>query len=59
MSAILSQLVRDERLVVVDSPDRRQPETKEFAAKVKSLGLEQALVITKELDETCICPPAT
>ena len=27
------------------------PKTKEFAAKVKSLGLEQALVITKELDE--------
>lgn len=51
VSAILSQLVRDERLVVVDSLTVDSPKTKEFAAKVKSLGLEQALVITKELDE--------
>lgn len=51
VSAILSQLVRDERLVVVDSLTVNSPKTKEFAAKVKSLGLEQALVITKELDE--------
>jgi len=51
VSAILSQLVRDERLVVVDSITVDSPKTKEFAAKVKALGLEQALVITKELDE--------
>ena len=51
VSAILSQLARDERLVVVDSLTVDSPKTKEFAAKVKSLGLEQALVITKELDE--------
>ena len=51
VSAILSQLVRDERLVVVDSLTVDSPKTKDFAAKVKSLGLEQALVITKELDE--------
>ena len=51
VSAILSQLVRDARLVVVDSLTVDSPKTKEFAAKVKSLGLEQALVITKELDE--------
>ncbi len=51
VSAILSQLVRDERLVVVDSLTVDSPKTKECAAKVKSLGLEQALVITKELDE--------
>ncbi len=51
VSAILSQLVRDERLVVVDSITVDSPKTKEVAAKVKALGLEQALVITKELDE--------
>jgi large subunit ribosomal protein L4 len=51
VAAILSQLVRDERLVVVDSLSVETPKTKEFAAKVKSMGLEQALFITKELDE--------
>ncbi len=51
VAAILSELVRSERLVVIDELKVETPKTKEFAAKVKSLGLEQALVITKELDE--------
>ncbi|GAB2937299.1 MULTISPECIES: 50S ribosomal protein L4 [Aquaspirillum] len=51
MATILSQLVRDERLVIIDDFTVETPKTKEFAAKVKSLGLEQVLVITKELDE--------
>ncbi|MXR38129.1 50S ribosomal protein L4 [Craterilacuibacter sinensis] len=51
VATILSQLVRDERLVVVDSLSVETPKTKEFAGVVKSMGLEQALFITKELDE--------
>ncbi|TDR80300.1 LSU ribosomal protein L4P [Paludibacterium purpuratum] len=51
MAAILSQLVRDERLIVVDSLTVESPKTKEFVGKVKSMGLEHALFITKELDE--------
>lgn len=51
MATILSQLVRDERLVIIDDFTVETPKTKEFAAKVKTLGLEQVLVITKELDE--------
>ncbi|MEQ6291021.1 50S ribosomal protein L4 [Vogesella sp. GCM10023246] len=51
MASILSQLVRDERLIVVDELTVASPKTKEFAAKVKSLGLDRALIITKELDE--------
>ncbi|MFC3626469.1 50S ribosomal protein L4 [Vogesella amnigena] len=51
MATILSQLVRDERLVVVDELTVSSPKTKEFVAKVKSLGLDRALIITKELDE--------
>ena len=51
MATILSQLVRDERLIVVDSLTVETPKTKEFAAKVKSLGLDRALIITGELDE--------
>lgn len=51
MAAILSQLVRDERLIVVDSLSVETPKTKEFVGKVKSMGLDQALFITGELDE--------
>jgi len=51
MATILSQLVRDERLIIVDELTVATPKTKEFAAKVKSLGLDRALIITKELDE--------
>ena len=51
MATILSQLVRDERLIIVDELTVASPKTKEFAAKVKSLGLDRALIITKELDE--------
>ncbi|MCL6264034.1 50S ribosomal protein L4 [Craterilacuibacter sp. RT1T] len=51
VATILSQLVRDERLIVVDSLSVETPKTKEFAGVVKSMGLEQALFITKELDE--------
>jgi len=51
MATILSQLVRDERLIVVDSLTVETPKTKEFVAKVKGLGLDRALFITRELDE--------
>ncbi|MDN0075865.1 50S ribosomal protein L4 [Crenobacter sp. SG2303] len=51
MAAILSQLVRDERLIVVDELSVASPKTKEFAAKAKALGVEQALFVTKEMDE--------
>lgn len=51
MAAILSQLVRDERLIVVDSFTVDSPKTKAFVEKTKGMGLENALIITKELDE--------
>lgn len=51
MAAILSQLVRDERLYVIENLSAATPKTKEFAEQVKNLGLEQVLFITKQLDE--------
>ncbi len=51
MAAILSQLVRDERLFVVEDLTVDTPKTKEFAGKVKKMGLEKVLFLTKELDE--------
>ena len=51
MAAILSQLVREDRLAVVDEFSIEAPKTKLFAAKIKSLGYESVLVITEELGE--------
>ncbi len=51
MAAILSQLVRDERLFVVDELSATTPKTKAFAEQVKNMGLEQVLFVTKQLDE--------
>lgn len=51
MATILSQLVRDERLLVVETLNAATPKTKEFAAQVKNFGFEQVLFITKQLDE--------
>ena len=51
MAVILSQLVRDERLFVVDELSAATPKTKAFAEQVKNMGLEQVLFVTKQLDE--------
>ncbi len=53
MASILSELLRQERLWVVDSFNVESPKTKEFLNKLKTLGLpkENLLVVTDELDE--------
>lgn len=51
MKSILSQLVREDRLAVVDSFTFDSPKTKQAAARLKSMGLESVLVITDQLDE--------
>ncbi len=51
MATILSQLVREDRLAVVDALAVEAPKTKLFAQKVKNMGLDQVLVITDNLDE--------
>lgn len=51
MAAILSQLVRDERLFVVEELSAATPKTKAFAEQVKNLGMENVLFVTKQLDE--------
>ena len=51
MATILSQLVRDGRLFVIESLSAATPKTKDFADQVKNLGLEQVLFVTKQLDE--------
>ena len=52
MAAILSELARQGRLIVVDSLTVDAPKTKLFSQKLKNLGLEDSLlVVTAELDE--------
>lgn len=52
IASILSQLVREERLKVIDAIVADSPKTRAFAKKVKSLGLEgTVLVVTDRLDE--------
>ncbi len=51
MKSILSELVRQERLIVVDNFSVEAPKTKELVAKLKELELNEALIVTGEVDE--------
>lgn len=49
--SILSELVRQDRLIVVEKFTVEAPKTKELAAKLKDMDLKDVLIITEELDE--------
>jgi len=51
MASILSQLAKDDRIRVVDEFRVEAPKTKLLAQKVKSMGFDQVLVITDEVDQ--------
>ena len=51
ISAILSQLAREDRLLVVDSFSVETPKTKALCQKLKGMGLDSVLVITDVMDE--------
>ena len=51
MQAILSELVRQERLVVVEDFAIDAPKTKVFSAKLKELELTNVLIVVEEVDE--------
>ena len=50
MRSILSELVRQDRLVAVDAISVEAPKTKLLIAKLQELGLEKALIVTEEQD---------
>ncbi|EXJ10301.1 MULTISPECIES: 50S ribosomal protein L4 [Nitrincola] len=50
MRCIFSELVRQDRLVVVDSLQMETPKTKQFIGKMKELDLTSALLITEEVE---------
>jgi len=49
--SILSQLVREDRIAVVERFDLASPKTKEAAARLKSMQLDSVLIITDAVDE--------
>jgi large subunit ribosomal protein L4 len=51
MRSILSELVRQGRLVAVESFAVDTPKTKQLLEKLDALGIENALIITEEPDE--------
>lgn len=51
MRSILSELVRQERLVAIESFVVEVPKTKQLIAQLKELGLEKVLIVTEEVDE--------
>ena len=54
MAAILSQLVREDRLTIIDSMTLEAPKTKLLATKLKAMGLENVLIITDVMDENLL-----
>ncbi len=51
IKSILSELVRQERLVVVENFAVETPKTKELVAKLNGLELKDVLIVTPEVDE--------
>jgi len=51
MASILSQLVREERLAVIDSLTIDAPKTKALAGKLRTLGLDNVLILTDKVDD--------
>ena len=51
MQAILSELVRQERLVIVDAFEVASPRTSVLTGMLTDLGFEKGLIVTAELDE--------
>jgi large subunit ribosomal protein L4 len=51
MASILSQLVREDRLAVVEALTLEQPKTKLLAGKLSAMGVDDVLILTDKLDE--------
>ena len=54
MASILSQLVREERLSVVEALTVDAPKTKVLAGKLRAMGLAEVLILTDKPDENLL-----
>jgi large subunit ribosomal protein L4 len=51
MQSIISELIRQERLAIVEQILIDQPRTKELAAKLKEYGLKEVLIVTDNVSD--------
>lgn len=51
MRSILSELVRQDRLVVVEGFSVKEPKTKELAEHLAKLGLDDVMIVVEEMDK--------
>jgi len=51
LRSILSELVRQERLIIVDKFTVDAPKTKELNEKLKSMGVSNALIVSHDVDD--------
>jgi large subunit ribosomal protein L4 len=51
LKSVLSELIRQERLVVTGELALEAPKTKELAGKLKTLGLDDVLIVNEAFDE--------
>jgi large subunit ribosomal protein L4 len=51
LRSILSELIRQDRLVVTDSIEMKAPKTKELASRLKKLDLDNVLIVNEAFDE--------
>lgn len=54
LAAILSQLVREDRLAVVDEFQVSAPKTRAVADKLKKMGIDSVLLVTDDLNENLL-----
>ncbi len=54
MASILSQLVREERLSVIEALTLAEPKTKLLAGKLRDMGMDRVLIVTDQLDENLL-----
>ena len=51
MRSIMSELIRQDRLVVTESIEMKAPKTKELATRLKKLDLDNVLIVNEAFDE--------
>ena len=54
LCSILSQLAREERLVVIEDISIEAPKTKLLSQKLTGMGLESVLIITDNIEENLL-----
>jgi len=51
MRSLLSELIRQERLLIVEALELAEPKTRLMVAKLKELGVRSGLIVTEAYDE--------